>query len=71
MSFDPIRSFSRVRHELGEHGGVNMSMEALKTDMEMDAGIRPGFVRISIGHPGTLEDRWAQFERALRVVGMC
>lgn len=54
-----------------------MSCSASSTSSELseeelvDAGIRPGLVRISLGYTGTLEDRWAQFERALRVVGMC
>ena len=35
-----------------------------------DAGISPGLVRISIGYTGTLEQRWAQFERALEQCGL-
>lgn len=41
MAFDPIQSLSRVRHEFGEHGGVNMSIEASTTYTVMDAGIMP------------------------------
>lgn len=41
MSFDPIQSLSRVRHEFGEHGGVNMSIEASTTYTVMEAGIMP------------------------------
>jgi methionine-gamma-lyase len=41
------------------------------TDEElMQAGIKPGLVRVSLGYTGTLEDRWDQFQRALRHVGM-
>jgi methionine-gamma-lyase len=29
--FDPIASFANLRHEFGEHGGVNMSVEASTT----------------------------------------
>ncbi len=39
------------------------------TDEELEeAGIAPGLVRVSLGYTGTLEDRWAQFERALKRV---
>lgn len=41
MAFDPIQSLSRVRHEFGEHGGVNMSIEASTTYTVMEAGIMP------------------------------
>ncbi len=41
MAFDPVQSLSRVRHEFGEHGGVNMSIEASTTYTVMDAGIMP------------------------------
>lgn len=41
MPFDPVQSLSRVRHEFGEHGGVNMSIEASTTYTVMDAGIMP------------------------------
>ncbi len=52
-----------------------MSCSATSTSSEMDdealreAGIEPGLVRVSIGYTGSLEQRWAQFERALRAVG--
>ena len=29
--FDPIESFASMRHEFGEHGGVNMSIETSTT----------------------------------------
>ena len=34
--FDPIRSMADMRHEFGEHGGVNMSIEASTTFTVMD-----------------------------------
>lgn len=52
-----------------------MSCSASSTSSEMSeddlrrAGIRPGLVRVSIGYTGSLEQRWEQFERALRAVG--
>ncbi len=53
-----------------------MSCSASSTSSELteeeleSAGIVPGLVRVSLGYTGTLEDRWAQFERALKRVGM-
>jgi methionine-gamma-lyase len=53
-----------------------MSCSASSTSSELSdedlasAGIKPGLVRISLGYTGTLEDRWAQFERTLSRVGM-
>ncbi len=53
-----------------------MSCSASSTSSELtpeeleDAGIVPGLVRISLGYTGSLEDRWAQFERALKRVKM-
>ncbi len=53
-----------------------MSCSASSTSSEMSpeamasAGIQPGLVRISIGLTGDLEQRWEQFERGLRSVGM-
>ena len=32
------------------------------------AGISPGLIRMSVGYNGTLEQRWAQFERALALM---
>ncbi len=51
-----------------------MSASASSTSSEMDeaglkqAGISPGLVRFSVGFTGTLEDRWAQLERALAAI---
>lgn len=48
-----------------------MSCSGSSTSSEMNdeekelAGISPGLVRMSIGYNGTLEQRWAQFEKAL------
>ena len=41
MSFDPQRSLAEVRHEFGEHGGVNMSIEASTTFTVLDAEVMP------------------------------
>lgn len=48
-----------------------MSCSGSTTSSEMSpgdrmlAGISPGLVRMSVGYSGTLEQRWAQFEKAL------
>lgn len=53
-----------------------MSCSASSTSSEMTpealakAGIQPGLVRLSLGFTGSIEQRWAQFERALRKVGV-
>ena len=39
--FDPIESFARMRHEFGEHGGVNMSIESSTTFTVMTADTMP------------------------------
>ncbi len=41
MTFDPQRSLAQVRHEFGEHGGVNMSIEASTTFTVLDAEVMP------------------------------
>lgn len=52
-----------------------MSCSAISTSSEMgddalrEAGISPGLVRVSLGYTGTLEQRWEQFESALREIG--
>lgn len=49
-----------------------MSCSASSTSSELSdealeaCGIRPGLVRMSVGFTGSLEQRWAQLERALR-----
>ncbi|MCC7389971.1 MAG: aminotransferase class I/II-fold pyridoxal phosphate-dependent enzyme [Phycisphaerales bacterium] len=49
MTFDPQRSLAMVRHEFGEHGGVNMSIEASTTFTVMDAASMPELFQ---GHRG-------------------
>jgi methionine-gamma-lyase len=39
--FDPIESLANMRHEFGEHGGVNMSIEASTTFTVMDPETMP------------------------------
>ena len=40
-TFDPIASLANMRHEFGEHGGVNMSIEASTTFTVMHAQTMP------------------------------
>ena len=40
-SFDPVESLADMRHEFGEHGGVNMSIETSTTFTVMDADTMP------------------------------
>jgi len=40
-SFDPIESMANMRHEFGEHGGVNMSIETSTTFTVMDPETMP------------------------------
>jgi methionine-gamma-lyase len=53
-----------------------MSCSASSTSSELSeedqkkSGISPGLVRISIGYTGSLEQRWSQFERGLRKLGL-
>jgi len=49
MPFDPQRSLAMVRHEFGEHGGVNMSIEASTTFTVLDAADMPELFQ---GHKG-------------------
>ena len=39
--FDPIASMAKARHEFGEHGGVNLSIEASTTFTVMAAAMMP------------------------------
>ena len=41
MKFDPIRSLADMRHEFGEHGGVNMSIETSTAFTVMDPETLP------------------------------
>lgn len=43
--FDPIESLANARHEFGEHGGVNMSIEASTTFTFLDAEVMPEVFR--------------------------
>jgi methionine-gamma-lyase len=45
MKFDPIRSLADMRHEFGEHGGVNMSVETSTTFTVMDPATMPEIFR--------------------------
>ncbi|XP_023155902.1 methionine gamma-lyase [Zea mays] len=47
--------------------GTSTSSEMPPQDRER-AGISPGLVRMSVGYNGTLEQRWAQLERALALM---
>lgn len=47
--FDPIDSLAQMRHEFGEHGGVNMSIETSTTFTVLDAETMP---EIFHGHRG-------------------
>lgn len=47
--FSPIESFASLRHEFGEHGGVNMSIEASTTFTVLDPTTMP---QIFQGHLG-------------------
>ncbi|NUQ68848.1 MAG: aminotransferase class I/II-fold pyridoxal phosphate-dependent enzyme [Phycisphaerales bacterium] len=44
-SFDPQAAFAALRHEFGEHGGVNMSIEASTTFTVLQAGTMPEIFR--------------------------
>ncbi len=39
--FDPVAAMALARHEFGEHGGVNLSIEASTTFTVMHAGVMP------------------------------
>lgn len=40
-SFDPVESLANMRHEFGEHGGVNMSIETSTTFTVLNADLMP------------------------------
>lgn len=40
-TFDPVRALAAAKHEFGEHGGVNMSIEASTTFTVLDPGTMP------------------------------
>lgn len=49
MSTNPIENLANIRHEFGEHGGVNMSIEASTTFTVMSPDILP---ELFVGHRG-------------------
>ncbi len=49
MAFDPSEAFANSRHEFGEHGGVNMSIEASTTFTVMEAGVMPEIFQGRLG----------------------
>ncbi len=48
-SFDPIESFANLRHEFGEHGGVNMSVEASTTFTVIEPKTMPEIFQGNLG----------------------
>ncbi|HXV76638.1 MAG TPA: aminotransferase class I/II-fold pyridoxal phosphate-dependent enzyme, partial [Candidatus Polarisedimenticolaceae bacterium] len=56
--FDPIESFACMRHEFGEHGGVNMSIETSTTFTVMSADTLP---EIFQGRRGPTDDKGGCF----------
>ena len=65
--------FGLMAVSLGNYDTL-MSCSGNSTSSEMSpedrarAGISPGLIRMSVGYNGTLEQRWAQFERALALM---
>jgi methionine-gamma-lyase len=47
--FDPIEAFANLRHEFGEHGGVNMSVEASTTFTVIDPKTMPEIFQGDLG----------------------
>lgn len=47
--FHPIESLARLRHEFGEHGGVNMSIEASTTFTVLHADLLPKLFQGQLG----------------------
>ncbi len=46
---DPVERLASIRHEFGEHGGVNMSIEASTTFTVMEAGTMPEIFQGRLG----------------------
>ena len=46
---DPVERLAAVRHEFGEHGGVNMSVEASTTFTVLEAGTMPDIFQGQLG----------------------
>jgi methionine-gamma-lyase len=51
--FDPIESFADLRHEFGEHGGVNMSIETSTTFTVLSADTMPDIFQGRLGPDDT------------------
>lgn len=49
VQFNPLESLADMRHEFGEHGGVNMSIEASTTFTVMKAGTLPEMFQGRLG----------------------
>jgi len=49
-SRNPIEALTQLRHEFGEHGGVNMSIEASSTFTVMEPGTMPALFQGLKGH---------------------
>jgi methionine-gamma-lyase len=49
ISSDPVERLAALRHEFGEHGGVNMSIEASTTFTVMEAGTMPEIFQGRLG----------------------
>ena len=47
---NPIEALAHLRHEFGEHGGVNMSIEASSTFTVMESGTMPAMFQGLKGH---------------------
>src|SRR5688572_6693101 len=47
--FNPVESLARMRHEFGEHGGVNMSVEASTTFTVLQADLLPKLFQGQLG----------------------
>jgi len=75
-SHNPIEALANMRHELGEHGGINMSIEAstIFTVMAEHSRRARAFAEclqrhgIKVGYTGSLEQRWDQHEDVLRTL---
>jgi methionine-gamma-lyase len=46
---DPVERLAALRHEFGEHGGVNMSIEASTTFTVLQAGTMPEIFQGRLG----------------------
>ena len=47
---NPLEALAHLRHEFGEHGGVNMSIEASSTFTVMEPGTMPEMFQGLKGH---------------------